>query len=40
MYCECHKVNFECGALYIDSPDRIKNKKSTINTKNEYDKSF
>ena len=31
MYYKCPKVNFKCGGSYIDSPDRIKKKKATIN---------
>ena len=31
LYCKCHKINPERGALYINSPDWIKNKKATIN---------
>ena len=30
MYYKCHKVNFKSGDSYIDSPDWIKKKKSTI----------
>ena len=40
MYCRCPKVSFKRGGSYIDSPDQIKNKKATINPKNEDDKSF
>ena len=40
MYYKCHKVNFTCGSSYIDSPNWIKNKKATINPKNEDDKCF
>ena len=40
IYCKCHKVNFICGGSYIDSPDLIKNKKATVNPKNEDDKCF
>ena len=40
MYCNCRKVNFKRGGSYIDSPDWIKNKKATINPKNEDDKCF
>ena len=40
IYYECHKVNFERGGSYIDSPDWIKTKKPTINKKNEDDKFF
>ena len=28
LYYKCHRINFNCGGLYIDSPDWIKNKKS------------
>ena len=28
MYYKCHKVNFKCSGLNIDSPDWIKKKKS------------
>ena len=31
MYYKCHKTNPNCGGLYIDFPDWIKSKKSTIN---------
>ena len=27
MYYKCHKVNYKRGGSYIDSPNRIKNKK-------------
>ena len=40
MYYKCHKVNFKRGGSYIYSPDWIKNKKVTINPKNEDDKCF
>ena len=40
MYYKCHKVNFKCGGSYIDSPDWIKKKKTTINPKNTDDKCF
>ena len=32
---KCHKTNFNCGRSYIDSPDQMKNKKTTINPINE-----
>ena len=32
--------NLNCGGSYIDSPDWIKNKKTTINYINYNDKSF
>ena len=40
MYYKCHKVDFECGGSYIDSPDWIKKKKATINPKNEDGKCY
>ena len=40
MYYKCHKVDFKRDGSYIDSPDWIKNKKATINPKNEDDKCF
>ena len=40
MNYKCHKVDFKRDGSYIDSPDWIKNKKATINPKNEYDKCF
>ena len=40
MYYKCQKVNFKSGVSYIDSPDWIKKKKPTINSKNEDDKCF
>ena len=33
----CHKVNHNRGGSYVDSPDRIKNKKATINIINKKD---
>ena len=38
MYYKCHKVNFQRGSLYIDSPDY--KSESTINPKNTDDKCF
>ena len=40
MYYKCHKVDFECGGSYIDSPGWRKKKKAIINPKNEDDKCF
>ena len=40
MYYKCHKLYFKCGGSCIDSPDWIKKKKTTINPKDEDDKSF
>ena len=35
LCCKCYKISFKCGQSYIDSPDWIKNKKTTINLKND-----
>ena len=40
LYYKCHNINLKCGGSYRDSPDRIKNKKSTINHINDDDKCF
>ena len=40
MYYKCPKVDFRRGGSYIDSPDRVKKKKTAINPKNEDDKFF
>ena len=41
LYYQCHRINFEQGASYLDSPDRMKNKKATINLINKkYNKCF
>ena len=40
MYYKCHKINFKCGGLYIDSLDWIKMKKATINPENVDNKCF
>ena len=40
MYYKCYKANFKRGASYIDLLDWIKNKKETINQKNEDDRCF
>ena len=40
MYYKCHKLNFKRGGSYIDSRHWIKNKKATINPKNQDDKWF
>ena len=37
---KCLKINFKCGGSYIDSPEQIKKKKTTINPKNADDKCF
>ena len=40
LYHKYHKVNFDRGDSYIDSPDWIKKKKATINPKNRDDECF
>ena len=40
LYYKSHKINPNCGGSYTDSPDWIKNKKSTINPVNKKDKCF
>ena len=35
LYYKCHRTNSNHGGSYIDSPDWIKNKKTTINQINE-----
>ena len=35
-----HKISLNRGELYIDSPEWLKNKKTTINPKNNDDKCF
>ena len=37
LYYKCHKINPNRGGVYIDSPDLMKNKKSTINPINKKD---
>ena len=37
---KCLKINFKCDGSYIDSPDQITKKKTTINPKNTDDKCF
>ena len=37
LYYDLHKVSLNRGGSYIDSPEFIKHKKSTINTQNKYD---
>ena len=38
MYYKCHRINLNRGGSYIDSPNRIKNKKATINPINKKHK--
>ena len=40
LYYKFHKTNFKCSGSYIDSPDWIKKKKITINSKNYDEKCF
>ena len=40
LYYKCHKINFNRGGSYIDSPYWIKNKKATINPTNKKDNIF
>ena len=40
LYYKCHRVSLNCGGSCIDSPKWIKNKKATINLKNNDNKCF
>ena len=40
FYCKLHKISLNRGGSYIDSPKWLKNKKATINPKNNDDKCF
>ena len=40
LYYKCHIINLDHGGSYIDSPDWIKNKKTTIYLVNDDDKCF
>ena len=41
LYYKCHKINPNHGGSYVDSPDRIKNKKAAVNPINKgYNKCF
>ena len=40
MYYKLHKTSLDRGGSYIDSPEWLKGKKSTINPKNKDDKCF
>ena len=41
LYCQLEKISLKRGGSYIDSPKWLKNKKATINPKNEnYDNCF
>ena len=37
MYYKCHKINFNLDESYIDYPDWVKNRKTTINPINKKD---
>ena len=40
LYYKLHKVSLNRGGSYTDSPKWLKNKKATINPKNNNDKCF
>ena len=40
LYYKLHKISLNKGGSYIDSPRWLKNKKATINPKNNDDKCF
>ena len=40
LYYDLNKVNLSRGGSYIDSPEWLKNKKTTVNPKNNDDKFF
>ena len=40
LYYKFHKVNFKRAGSYKEAPNWIKNKKATINSKNEDDNCF
>ena len=40
LYYKCHRINFRRDGSYIDFPEWIKKKKTTINPKNKDDKCF
>ena len=40
LYYDLNKIGVSRGGSYIDSPEGLKNKKTTINSKNNDDKSF
>ena len=40
LYYDLDKISPNCGGSYIDSPKWLKNKKATINPKNNDDKCF
>ena len=40
LYYKLHKINFNQGGSYIDTPDWIKNRKATINPINKNDNKW
>ena len=40
LYYKLHKISLNRGGSYIDFPEWLRNKKSTINSKNDDDKCF
>ena len=40
LYYKLHKINLNWGRSYTDSPKWLKNKKATINRKNNHEKWF
>ena len=40
LYYKCHKINLNCGGSYIDSLDRVKKKKATVNPINKKDNKY
>ena len=40
LYYKCHRIHSNFGRSYIDSPDWIKKKKSTVNSIDKKDKHF
>ena len=40
LYYKCHRIHSNCGESNIDSPDWLKNKKSTVNFIDKKDKHF
>ena len=40
LYYSLHKITLNIGGSYINSPDWIKNKKATINSKSKDNKHF
>lgn len=40
LHCKCHKINLNRVEPYKDSPNWIKRKTATVNTKSNYEKCF